>query len=62
MIMKFEPKSYKQLCNTRDAAPNGEVQTYYANPDGTRGARKETDKDIADKMRGFWACQQSGAD
>lgn len=43
--MKIQPKTYRQLCNTRDIAPNGEVQTYYANPDGTRGARKEEDKE-----------------
>jgi len=38
--VEFKPKNFKQLCNTRDTAPNGEVQTYYMNPDGTRGGKE----------------------
>ena len=57
-----EYKTLRQLVEgIREEAPEGEVQTYYMNSDGSRGARKETDKDIADNMRDYWKCMQSGA-
>jgi len=63
--VEFKPKNFTQLCNTRDTAPNGEVQTYYMNPDGTRGARKlteaEENKEITDNMRSYWANLNGGS-